>query len=90
MKKDPRIFIEHIIESIELIEVYSEELTTEKFKKSKVLQDAIIRRLEIIGEAVKNISLSFRSPWGQACNPAKQVEENFRIAGLTLHSDDSG
>lgn len=70
MKKDPKIFIGHIVESIELIEAYSEELTTEKFKKSRVLQDAIIRRLEIIGEAVKNLSKSFREkhpgiPWKQ-------------------------
>ncbi len=58
MKKDPQVFIGHIIESIELIEQYSEKLTTSKFKKNIALQDAIIRRLEIIGEAVKNIPAS--------------------------------
>ena len=47
MKKDPKIFIGHIIESIELIEHYSEKLTTDTFKKDQALQDAIIRRLEI-------------------------------------------
>lgn len=55
MKKDPKVFIGHIIESIELIERYSEKLTPETFKKDQGMQDAIIRRLEIIGEAVKNI-----------------------------------
>jgi uncharacterized protein with HEPN domain len=70
VKKDPKVFIGHIIESIELIEQYSENLTSEKFKKNTVLQDAIIRRLEIIGQAVKNIPLAFRIkhpqlPWKQ-------------------------
>ena len=70
MKKDPKVFIGHIIESIELIERYSEKLTPEKFKKDQGMQDAIIRRLEIIGEAVKNIPLPFRAkypdiPWKQ-------------------------
>jgi uncharacterized protein with HEPN domain len=51
VKKDPKIFIRHIIESIELIEVYGKQLNCAQFKKDQVLQDAIIRRLEIIGEA---------------------------------------
>jgi len=41
-----------------------------EFFKSRHLQDAIIRRLEIIGEAVKNLPMPFRSkytdiPWKQ-------------------------
>ena len=70
MKKDPKVFIGHIIESIELIERYSEKLTPETFKKDQGMQDAIIRRLEIIGEAVKNIPSAFKAkyseiPWKQ-------------------------
>lgn len=53
MKKDPKVFIEHIIDSIELIEKYAESLTPDKFKENMAMQDAIIRRLEIIGEAEK-------------------------------------
>jgi uncharacterized protein with HEPN domain len=59
VKKDPKIFIGHIIESIQLVEEYSLRLTAEKFKTDRALQDAIIRRLEIIGEAVKNLSATF-------------------------------
>ncbi len=70
MKKDHKIFIEHIIESIELIEQYAADLTPDKFKENMAMQDAIIRRLEIIGEAVKNIPSGFRTkhseiPWKQ-------------------------
>lgn len=70
MKKDPKVFIGHIIDSIQLIESYSENLSADKFKKEIALQDAIIRRLEIIGEATKNIPSAFKLqhheiPWKQ-------------------------
>ena len=55
MKKDPKVFLGHIFESIELIEIYLKEQTFESFKNSIQLQDSLIRRLEIIGEAIKNL-----------------------------------
>ena len=53
MKKDPMVFLSHILESIDLIEEYSKGKTIQDFMSSKSLQDMIIRRIEIIGEAVK-------------------------------------
>jgi uncharacterized protein with HEPN domain len=55
MRKDSKIFIEHILDCIELIEEYIKEISKEEFFNSQQSQDAIIRRIEIIGEAVKNI-----------------------------------
>lgn len=68
MKKDISIFLEHILESIDLIENYTEGVTEEKFLSSPQLQDAVIRRIEIIGEAIKNIPIEFKNrypeiPW---------------------------
>lgn len=45
-------------------------MTQAKFYKNRPLQDAIIRRLEIIGEAVKNLPTPFKTkypdvPWKQ-------------------------
>ena len=60
MKKDPKIFIEHILESILKIESFSKGLTRENFFKDELRQSAVIRQLEIIGEAAKNIPESFR------------------------------
>lgn len=70
MKKDPKIFITHIIESIDLIEEYARDISTKEFHANRAIQDAIIRRLEIIGEAVKNIPITFKNihaniPWKQ-------------------------
>lgn len=55
MIKDPIIFIEHIIESIEVIEGYVVGLNKDSFLVNREKQDAVIRRLEIIGEAAKNL-----------------------------------
>ncbi len=55
MKKDPIIFIEHFLESIGLIERYIKETTKDEFFDSTQLQDSVMRRIEIIGEAVKNL-----------------------------------
>lgn len=68
MKRDIRVYIEDIIESIKRIEEYTQGITEEDFYENHQLQDAIIRRLEIIGEAVKNIPQEVRKkypkiPW---------------------------
>lgn len=66
--KDPLIYLEHISESIVIIEKYTKTLSKNKFFKYTDNQDKVIRRLEIIGEAVKNIPYSLRTkhpsvPW---------------------------
>lgn len=68
MKRQPQIFIEHIFESIKLIEEYTAGVTKDEFISSVRIQDMVMRRLEIIGEAVKRIPdeverLSPETPW---------------------------
>ena len=54
--KDDLVLIEHILDSINAIERFSRNLNKEKLISNRLRQDAIIREIEIIGEAVKNIS----------------------------------
>jgi uncharacterized protein with HEPN domain len=68
MKKDSKIFLKHVLESIDIVEKYAESFTEFQFLKNIQLQDSISRRLEIIGEAVKNLPLGLRNkypnvPW---------------------------
>lgn len=63
MKKDPKIFLSHILESIEEIEKNTRNLTQDEFLTNTTIQDAVIRRLEIIGEAAKNLPKSFRDKY---------------------------
>jgi uncharacterized protein with HEPN domain len=70
MKKDPTIFLEHILECIELIEKYVLDLSKEEFSKSTQIQDSVTRRLEVIGEATKHLLDEFKEyhqdiPWAK-------------------------
>ena len=71
MKRDARVYIEDILEAITKIEEYMKELKSDEgFYSNTQIQDAVLRRLEIIGEAVKNVPQEFRDqypdiPWKQ-------------------------
>ena len=60
MKKDSGVFLEHILDGIELIESYSKGKTERDLMELVGLQDQIIRRIEIVGEAVKNLPEDLR------------------------------
>ena len=55
MKKDPALFLQHILESIGAIEEYASGLSETSFLSDRRTQDAVVRRLEIIGEAVRKL-----------------------------------
>ena len=68
MKKDDSIYVEHILVSLGKIESYTQNHNEDSFLKSDITQDAVIRQLEIIGEATKKISAEFKQknstiPW---------------------------
>lgn len=54
--KDDAVFLKHILESIDWIEKDIQGLTEKEFFQNVPIQDAVLRRLEIIGEAVRNLS----------------------------------
>jgi len=67
LKKDPQIYLAHIRDAIQAIREYTEE-GKDVFLKDRKTQDAVIRNLEIIGEAVKNLPSEMTSryqsvPW---------------------------
>lgn len=54
MKKDPRVYLAHILECAQKIERYTKGGEKE-FHNDTMLQDAVIRNFEIIGEAAKRV-----------------------------------
>jgi uncharacterized protein with HEPN domain len=56
-KEDLRFFdfLEHILQAIKRINTYTEEADEIVFRQSELIQDAVIRNIEIIGEAARNI-----------------------------------
>ena len=68
MKRDYKLRIQDILESIVAIESYITNKNEDDFYNNRLIQDAVIRRLEIIGEATKNIPEKVRTkypdiPW---------------------------
>ena len=65
--KDDRVYLIHVLECIKQIEEYTIN-GREEFMNSRLIQDAVIRNMEIIGEAIKRVSPGFRGqhpeiPW---------------------------
>src|SRR3989344_1350042 len=61
MPKDFRIYLEDVLECIKNIEDYVKDYSYLEFSKNKMMRDAVIRNLEIIGEAVKNVPVEVRN-----------------------------
>lgn len=85
MKKDPKILIIHILNCIESLEKYSKGLEKEEFLENEEKQDAIIRKIEIIGEAVSNLEHKFKEdypdiPWQDIADMRnKLIHEYFSV-----------
>jgi uncharacterized protein with HEPN domain len=68
MKENDKIRLQHIQESIQEIESFTVGITSEEFCKNRLIRNAAIRSLEIIGEAVAALSEDIRDnksdfPW---------------------------
>ena len=66
--KDDLFYIENILQSIIRIQLYISSKDYETFVGDFIVQDAVVRQLEIIGEATKRITKDFRNnnpeiPW---------------------------
>ena len=55
MSKDPAFFISHILESIDLALEYTQDMDKTTFLEAVETQDAVVRRVQIMGEAAKNV-----------------------------------
>lgn len=54
-QKDDTIYLRHILEAIVQIDQYLSSVSHQQFSDTKLLQDGVIRQLEIIGEATKHL-----------------------------------
>ena len=60
-EKNDLAFIEHILESINAIRDFSKDIIKEELTSNRLKQSAIVREIEIIGEAIKNISKDLKN-----------------------------
>jgi len=84
MRRD-RAYLKHILEAITNIEKFVEGLTKEGFFENVEKQYAVLRGLEIIGEATKNLSKDLKAkyreiPWRDIAGMRdKLIHEYFSV-----------
>ena len=66
MSKDPREYLRHIQDECTYIISVSENLVFENFMADETLKRAVVRSLEIIGEATKKIPADVKVQWNSS------------------------
>ena len=64
MKRDDTVYLQHILDAIAKAQTYLIDVDEASFLVKSIVQDGVIRQIEIIGEATKRLSIDVRSvPW---------------------------
>ena len=68
MRKDDFVYLRHVLDAICRIQEYTRDITYKNFLNNHLRQDATIRQIEVIGEAVKKLSSELKErhpeiPW---------------------------
>jgi uncharacterized protein with HEPN domain len=68
MKRDDSVYLKHILDAILKVETYLFDVDEVSFFSNSLVQDGVIRQIEIIGEATKRLSGELRTqyahiPW---------------------------
>ena len=61
--KDDSVYIDHILECIKKISDYTKDVSQSEFERNDLIQDAVIRNIEIIWEASKKVSKDLKSSY---------------------------
>lgn len=82
MKREFRLYLDDILESIILIEEFTADTDFEQFFADEKTKNAVVKRIEIIGEATKNIPKHIRDkyrdlPWKQMARMRDKLSHEY-------------
>jgi uncharacterized protein with HEPN domain len=88
IKKD-QVYLEHLLEAITKIESFTKGIARSDFDNNVMIQDAIIRNIEIIGEATKKISNEFSQshqeiPWSEMAGMRNKLIHDYMVVDLDV------
>jgi len=96
-KRDPKLYLDDITESIKLIAKYTKGMDLFRFAESIATQDAVMRRLLVIGEACKNLEKHFskkypKIPWRKISGMRNRMAHEYfsineKIVWKTIQKD---
>lgn len=97
MKKDDTVYLHHILDAIGLIEEYTKGMSENEFLANSMAHDAVVRQIEIISEAARNVSDEFREkhrtlPWIKMIGIRNKIiheyfNVNYAIVWDTINDD---
>ncbi len=95
--KDPKFYLKHIIGAINKIRKYTKGLDEQEFMQNELINDAVVRNIEIIGEAVKNLPKDFTTkhkeiPWKDIAGMRDRIVHfyfglDYNLVWLTVKKD---
>ncbi|MFH1176017.1 MAG: DUF86 domain-containing protein [Acidobacteriota bacterium] len=81
MPRDDAVYLHHIADALDQIAEYTRGLAKQHFLSNRLVQDAVLRQLEIIGEASRNLSDTFHRAHPEIPWPALIAMRNRLVHG---------
>ena len=78
--KEDKLYLIHIVESIDRIHAYVAGLDCTDFMQTSLVQDAVLRNLQVLAESTQRLSADFKAGnpeigWYKIFPPAKRYSE---------------
>lgn len=88
-KRDPDLLMEDILAAVRKIERYTSGMDEEQFRQDDKTVDAVVRNLEIIGEATRHLPEDFLArhpdvPWRQVAGMRNRLVHEYFGVDLDL------
>ena len=90
MNQDDAVHLRYMLNAIEQLEFYTRGMSESEFNSRPMVQDAVARQIEIVGEAAKNVSVEFQGlhpklPWMSTISIRSKIRsEDFKLDVATV------
>ena len=88
-KRDDTVYLLDILDAIGQIETYLEGIAYDCFRQDRMRRDAVVRQLEIIGEASRDLSQAFLNrhpeiPWQDIIGMRHKIAHDYFIVDIRV------